>query len=281
MRNIQQLRQIFTPPRQCFWTEVTPYYDLHSPYQNITVVNTTTIMHDDILDSVLDLEEDSYRSGFEEGKADGEKAGYEEGLVFGTERGYIKALEMGKLHGRALMLQACLCDRAVVEESVSSRSPRDTVAASTAIPDAAMPLGGNPESVSESDSGSDPEPLSEREEESESESTGGTAVPSSLSLPIISSNQRLKKHVETLLRLTDINTLSTQNTDEAVNEFDDRMKKALAKAKVIDKLIAGPYGVSVSGDQTDRDPESQSANAADAGLGAGSIEEISNLAVRR
>jgi hypothetical protein len=195
-------------------------------------------MDDDILDSVLGLEDASYQEGFEEGKADGAVKGYAEGQVFGMERGYQKALEMGKLYGRTLVVNACLSDPAstpgtIAKQFSSSTTPGTSAAAfnnySTSY--------GRPD------------------------------------LPEIHGNVRLKRHVETILKLTNPHTVSTENTDEAVEDIDDRLKKALAKAKVIDKLIAQPYKMTISGEHTGI--KSQPAT------GSGNIEELNNSAVRR
>jgi hypothetical protein len=190
-------------------------------------------MSDDILDSVLNLEEASYQAGFEQGKADGLEVGFREGKLFGVEKGYLKAVEMGKLYGRALVLNACLSDP--------------------------NPIGEDPVDPSQFETAS---------------STGSESMFSNMpSLPTIPENPRLKKHVETLLKLTDPHTLSLENTDEAVAEFDDRMKKATAKAKVIDKLIAEPYHMSISGEATASNSQSSARS--------GNIEELSNPAARR
>ena len=196
-------------------------------------------MSDEILDSVLDLEDASYQAGFDEGKADGAEAGYTEGKIFGIERGYQKALEMGKLHGRALMLNACLSDPNPIPEHAISPSvvATDDVTASESRPDDGNTASGMP------------------------------------SLPSLPENPRLKKHIETLLRLTDILTLSVENSDKAVDEFDDRMKKAIAKAKVIDKLIADPYNLTVTGYVTEYSSQPAAVS--------GNIEELGNAAVRR
>ena len=197
-------------------------------------------MSDDVLDSVLNLEEASYQAGFDEGKADGAEAGWAEGIGFGIEKGYEKALEMGKLHGRALMLNACLADPVLISNDAEDQAPIAPAVATT-------------------------HDDSKREDDD--------TAPKMPDLPTLPANPRLKKHVETLLKLTEPQTLSTDNSDEAVDQFDDRMKKAVAKAKIIDKLIAEPYNLTVSsgsGEQT-----SQSA------AGSGNIEELSNLAVRR
>jgi Essential protein Yae1, N terminal len=196
-------------------------------------------MSDDILDSVLDLEEASYHAGFEEGKADGAEAGYAEGMIFGMEKGYQKALEMGKLRGRALMLNACLTDPVPMSKEYTALSPT------------------TPATAGSSESKADHDKIA-------------SWFPS---LPTIPANPRLKKHVETLLKLTDPETLSVENSDEAVEEFDERMKKAIAKAKVIDKLLPQPYSMSGSSGSTDK--------ASQPAPGSGNIEELGNVAVRR
>lgn len=196
-------------------------------------------MSDELLDSVLDLEETSYQAGFDEGKGDGTEAGHKEGLTFGIEKGYQKALELGKLHGRALMLNARLSEPIAMPGNSTSLVPSTTQAIA----------------ASKSDSGSDNLPSQTPE------------------LPKLPENPRLKKHIETLLKLTDPETISLENSDEAVDECDERMKKAIAKAKVIDKLIAEPYSVTVSG-------ENEKGMSQPAAV-SGSIEELSNQHVRR
>jgi hypothetical protein len=60
-------------------------------------------------------------------------------------------------------------------------------------------------------------------------------------LPLLKAQERLQKtlekHVERLLVYVDPITLSPANTDDDVAEFDDRLKKALAKVKVIERMI--------------------------------------------
>jgi Essential protein Yae1, N terminal len=196
-------------------------------------------MSDDILDSVLDLEEAAYQAGFEEGKADGAEAGYTEGRTFGFEKGYQKALEMGKLHGRALMLEACMANPNLISKHTANPSLVEPTTATTSTSTPQIP-----------------------------HAASDTPKP-----PILQGNPRLKKQIELLLKLTDPDTLPTENSDEAVEEFDDRMRKAMAKAKVIDRMIAGPYNFTISGQAT----ETQSPPTA----GSGNIEELSNAAVRR
>lgn len=197
-------------------------------------------MSDDLLDSVLDLEETSYQAGFDEGKADGAQAAFTEGLTLGMERGYQKALEMGKLHGRALMLNACLFD----PNPTSVDDQADLCVTASASATSSKSLGND-----------DADTLS------------------ITSLPSLPDNPRLKKHVDILLKLTDPETLSADNSDEAVDAFDERMKKAIAKAKVIDKLIDEPYGLTVSGEAM--------LGKSQPAAGSGNIEELNNPAARR
>ncbi|ROV89837.1 hypothetical protein VMCG_09519 [Cytospora schulzeri] len=57
-------------------------------------------------------------------------------------------------------------------------------------------------------------------------------------LPVLSGGgARLEKNIVTLHALVEPDTLSTENTDEAVNDFDDRVKRAQGKARVIERQI--------------------------------------------
>lgn len=59
-------------------------------------------------------------------------------------------------------------------------------------------------------------------------------------------NTRLAKHIEGLLSLTDDKDLATDNSDEAVTEFDESLAKAQAKAKVIAAIVGEPLRLDVS-----------------------------------
>ena len=63
-------------------------------------------------------------------------------------------------------------------------------------------------------------------------------------------NERLDKHVQTLCALSELESLSTQNTEDAVNEFDDRLKRATAKVKVIESIVGEGH---VDGDSQNKD----------------------------
>jgi hypothetical protein len=60
---------------------------------------------------------------------------------------------------------------------------------------------------------------------------------SQTTLPLLSNNPRLEKHIRTLYALTEPASLSTDNSEEAVSDFDDRLKRAQAKTKIIERLV--------------------------------------------
>ncbi|KAF5021463.1 hypothetical protein F66182_6504 [Fusarium sp. NRRL 66182] len=65
-------------------------------------------------------------------------------------------------------------------------------------------------------------------------------------LPPLPRNARLEKNINTLYALVEPDTLSTENSDEAVQDFDDRVKRAQGKAKIIERMV-GSGGRETSG----------------------------------
>jgi len=61
-------------------------------------------------------------------------------------------------------------------------------------------------------------------------------------LPPLAANPRLEKNVRTLYALVEPDTFSTENTDEAVDDFDDRVKRAQGKAKIVEKMVGESSG---------------------------------------
>ncbi|EXJ87551.1 hypothetical protein A1O3_04511 [Capronia epimyces CBS 606.96] len=157
-------------------------------------------MSTDPFDALLELENDYYQEGYEEGVADSTYAGMIEGKVFGIEKGYEKALELGKLHGRALVWQARFSEPKSSSQN-AEEAANDEVSKSAAVEDL------------------------------------GKLVQTVRMLAPISKNTRLRKHVETLHVASDGRTVARSNSDEAVTEFDDRIAKANAKAKVISNIL--------------------------------------------
>ncbi|QPH05467.1 hypothetical protein C2857_003267 [Epichloe festucae Fl1] len=56
------------------------------------------------------------------------------------------------------------------------------------------------------------------------------------SLPQLPRNARLDKNVKMLYALVEPDTLSTENSDEGVQDFDDRVKRAQGKAKIVERM---------------------------------------------
>ncbi|KAF2840732.1 DUF1715-domain-containing protein [Patellaria atrata CBS 101060] len=56
-------------------------------------------------------------------------------------------------------------------------------------------------------------------------------------MPQLKGGERLEKHVRTLYALVKPESLDTRNTEDAIAEFDARLKRAQAKVKVLERLI--------------------------------------------
>ncbi|TID15616.1 DUF1715-domain-containing protein [Venturia nashicola] len=156
-------------------------------------------MDEDIFDSLFHLEDSYYNEGYRLGVEDGSRAGRIEGRVFGLEKGFEKFLEMGQLNGRACVWSARMPQHPATEQ----QSPE---------PDSLPSI------------------------------TDGTVATRSLSeeslrIPSFRPNSRLEKHICTLYALSEPESLSTENTEETVSDFDDRLKRALSKAKVIENIV--------------------------------------------
>lgn len=165
-------------------------------------------MADDPLDGVLNLEEQFYQEGFAQGFEDGIRAGRIEGRSFGLERGFEKFQESGRLHGKAIIW--------------ANRLPNLKARSAAAV------------------ASHETERKLESTEDLGSSSTGEPKVRQGL--PPLQSNPRLEKNVSVLYALVEPESLSTENTDEAVNDFDDRIKRAQGKAKIIERTIGEDSG---------------------------------------
>ncbi|KAF1975946.1 hypothetical protein BU23DRAFT_551958 [Bimuria novae-zelandiae CBS 107.79] len=91
-------------------------------------------------------------------------------------------------------------------------------------------------------------PLSEDSTHAEAEGKAQEETKIEPALPQFKENERLKKHIQMLHALTDPATFSTRNEEEAVADFDDRFKRAGAKAKIIERIV-GESGTSSSPDR--------------------------------
>ncbi|KAL3469332.1 DUF1715 domain protein [Aspergillus californicus] len=78
-------------------------------------------MDNNLLDSLLDVEEDFYKEGYGLGAADGAEAGYAEGSIFAVENAFGKFVELGRLYGKALVWAQRLADMKTSADSESTK----------------------------------------------------------------------------------------------------------------------------------------------------------------
>ncbi|KAI0479553.1 DUF1715-domain-containing protein [Xylaria cf. heliscus] len=193
----------------------------------------------DPFDDLLNLEEQYYKEGYEEGLRDGAEAGRMEGYSLGLRKGFEKFVEAGRLQSKAVVWanrmpkyrQRCH-QRCRQQDSVTKEEEK-----------------GGAYKVAEGDV--------EREARQSETSQNNSR------LPPIHSNPRLEKNIETLYGLVEPGTLSTNNDDEAVNDFDSRMKGAHGKLRIVERVVGeGTSGRNVNALSP---PASKSENIEDVG----------------
>lgn len=160
-------------------------------------------MANDAFEDILNLEEQFYQEGYKQGQEDGAAAGRSEGRSLGLEKGFQKFAEAGVLFGKAIVWANRL-------PSVKARQAAD--------------------GASKVEVGSQAATGEIKQNEANEQSQ-------ELTLPSLPPNARLEKHITTLYALVEAETLSTENTDEAVNDFDDRIKRAQGRVKIIERIV--------------------------------------------
>ena len=170
-------------------------------------------MEEDPFDAVQNLEEQYYREGYALGLADGIKAGHREGRFFGLEKGFEKFLEMGQLRGRSIVWSSRL--RALTDR-----------------PEPCTPKTCN---LSQFILKEKNETMNIVVRTSKKEAMKASEMTSSL--PRFPYGLRLEKHLQTFHALTEPDSLDTHNNEDTVSHFDDRLKRAKAKARIVEKLI--------------------------------------------
>ena len=215
-------------------------------------------MEADPFDGLLDLEEKFYDDGHRLGIEDGRRAGLIEGRFFGLEKGFEKYAAMGRLHGRSVVWAGRL-----LPSSRDIRAGKSTAETSSvkAQDQASTPL--EADSMRDTDEGACLE---------EPYTQGFQAT-----LPPLPGNPRLEKHIRTLYALVEPSSLSTANNEDSVSEFDDRLKRAEGKVRIIEKFI---------GDEKNDAPLTGPSSSSDGAVGPkmkagdGGIEDISVLHAR-
>ncbi|MCJ1244440.1 hypothetical protein MMC30_001638 [Trapelia coarctata] len=197
-------------------------------------------MDEDPFDSVLGLEDRFYDEGYKLGEADGKRAGHVEGRLFGLEKGFEKFVEMGRLHGQS----SVWASRLPLTQKQDSR-------------------------VTPGHQGQERDEMAPMQE-------NATVKPL---LPRLPENLRLERHLRTFHALVELESLSTQNAEEDVAEFDDRLKRALGKARIIEKLIGEESDGAPANPAEDGAPRLD-AQAASKYQAESNIEDISVLHAR-
>ena len=169
-------------------------------------------MEADPFESLLGLEDQFYKEGYSLGLKDGTQAGLLEGRLFGIEKSFEKYSTMGILYGRSLVWAARL-----VEPEI--RKDNDVIYQKF--------FAGNDGQSTHHEPNSKPIPPGQVEE----------IVSQRDSSPHAPRNTRLEKQVRILYALTEPSSLSTQNTEDSVAEFDDRLRRAHGKVKMIEMKL--------------------------------------------
>ncbi|KAI9801315.1 MAG: hypothetical protein M1833_002885 [Piccolia ochrophora] len=206
------------------------------------ILNSARLM--DPFSGLLDLEDNFYKEGYDAGHADGRAAGHLEGHQLGLEKGFENHLEIGRIYGRACIWAARMPSPSRTAGDASQHSMQMDTANSSSTP--VSPAGLVAGDVGES-------------------------VPT---LPPLPDNSRLEKHIRTLLALVDPSTVSTENTEEAGANLEERLRRAKAKVKVIERMT-GESGMHTGQNST------PGLNTSDSVAGGEeNIEELSSTHVR-
>lgn len=151
--------------------------------------------------------------------ADGLVAGRAEGRQLGLERGFLKFVESGRLQGRAIVWANRAGGQQRARGLLGSGGKEGQGAAGGGRGD--REGGGEGEGQRQGDGDED----------------GGEAPQETRLLPPLPDNPRLAKHITTLYALAETESLSTENNDEAVDDFDDRLRRAQGRFKVIERMV--------------------------------------------
>ncbi|GAP85879.1 putative duf1715 domain-containing protein [Rosellinia necatrix] len=197
----------------------------------------------DPFDGLLDLEEQYYKEGYEDGFRDGAEAGRREGYSLGLTKGFEKFVEAGRLQGKAVVwanripkYQQRRQQRQQQQQQQQRSQQNVSLSLSSMTLSEEQRRGGTAEITTT---------VEKAEEAKEGEEGGGGEGNETLGdwsevrLPPIASSARLERNVEMLYGLVEPGTLSTANDDEAVNDFDSRLKGARGKLRVIERAVGG------------------------------------------
>lgn len=173
----------------------------------------------DPFDILLDLESAYEARGYTDGLHDGKAQALSSSTLFGIEKGFEKYIVMSRLRFRAEKWARAF------DVHVDHNTPAP----------AAVPVSSSVGGVNVgADANADMAPAAQ-----------GAGVEVGTENSHVHS--RLQKHTATLLKLTSAQTMDYANTDEAIGDFEERLKRAQAKCKVIERMVGtGDPGAVVS-----------------------------------
>lgn len=211
---------------------------------------TTMPVDDDPFDTLLSLEDGFYKEGYDLGVSDGDHAGLVEGRLFGLEKGFGKYIAIGALYGRATIWAGRLPEKSCDQDLIKYQDRGvDTRAGLENLP------------VQEWGA----ESMQAREKAYVSRLQG---------------SNRLETHIRTLYALAEPGSLSTNNDEDSVSDFDDRLRRAEGKLRVLEKLT-GESSYEGPNNKPSRDKRGPIAVDMTSRRGdESSIEDISSLRAR-
>ena len=216
-------------------------------------------MAGDLLESLLSLEDKYYQEGYDLGVADGQRAGIIEGRAFGLEKGFEKYLIMGKLHGKSLVLAGRLPTTHGQHQTGHTFGTHKTGNGEEQFAPL-VPEGSGIDHIT----GVDPVLKAES---------------STKLLSLLPNNERLVRHIRTLDALVEPSSLSKANTEDSVSDFDDRLRRAEGKVKIIERMT-GERILDVDAATTSNRNNEAPSQRAEGQAGDGSIEDLSILKTR-
>ena len=200
----------------------------------------------DPFDDLLSLEDEFYKEGYHLGIIDGDREGLIEGRLFGLKQGFEKYAAMGKLHGRAMIWAGRLPSSKI--KIIVDDKEADEHNAVKAL---------EVSSVDEQEVG---ETICRR-------------------VPDLPKSARLENHVRILYALTEPVSLSTENSEEAMQDFEERLHQAEAKVRIIEKLTGESSPNEDAGNPLAKGHRSTPHDRMNK-TGNGDIEDVSVLRVR-
>lgn len=206
----------------------------------------TMAIEEDPFDTLLSLEDGFYKEGYDLGVSDGDRAGRVDGRLFGLEKGFEKYATMGKLHGRAVIWAGRIPGTVSEVDDTMTEGPKEEEPRSTVK-------------------------RSSVQDENE-QATEGHA-------PLLPASTRLEMHIRTLYALAEPESLSTENNEDSVSDFDDRLKRAEGKVKILEKLT-GELGYHDTADKSLSQVHAKLLKDFSSKIDDGSIEDISSLHAR-